>query len=145
MIAPKCSNNSNILKVYKTQNFADNESYKTHRLDHDIQVSLSSRQPMGPARRCHSRPCNRPSRRTQLDTSAINSRRSSSTVYTTRHMCRVAARCCQHQTDRCRCLYRTHRRYWCAVAKFSKSRVWNKVLEGSTIILGVISLEHSIA
>jgi len=47
----------------------------------------------------------------------------------------VAVRCCQRQTDRCRCLYRTRRRSACR-DKFSNSRVWDKVSEGSTLIVG---------
>jgi len=36
---------------------------------------------------------------------------------------------------------------WCAMAKFFKSRVWDKVPEGSTVIFGdtLISLKHIIA
>ena len=73
--------------------------------------------PMGPARRCLTP--NRPSRCTHsCMSSAIDSRRSSSPADGTYHVYRVAVRCCQHQTDRCRCLYRTRRRSACCVAKF---------------------------
>jgi len=51
---------------------------------------------------------NRPSRCTQRVQSSVGDR--SSTVDRTRHVCRVAVRCCQHQTAHCRCLYRTCRR-----------------------------------
>jgi len=43
----------------------------------------------------------------------------SSTVDRPRHVCRVAARCCQHQTACCRCLYRTRRQLLCRCEIFT--------------------------
>jgi len=45
--------------------------------------------------------------------------------------CRPGCRCCQQQTDRCGCLYRIRRPSACS-GQFLKSRVWDKVPEGST-------------
>ena len=50
----------------------------------------------------------------------------------------IAVRCCQHQTDYCHCLYRTHQQ--CAMTKFSKSRVWDKVPEGNTLVLEIFEI-----
>ena len=46
-------------------------------------------------------------------TSAIDSQQQSLAVNRTRHVCRFAVRCCQHQTVRCRRLCRSRRRSVC--------------------------------
>jgi len=77
---------------------------------------------------------NRPSRCIHSCTPSVGNRRRLYTASAVQ-VCHVAARCCQHQTDRwlSTCLYRTRWR-----SKFSKSGVWNKVPEGSTLIFGDI-------
>jgi len=51
--------------------------------------------------------------------------------------CRVVARCCQHQTARCRCLYRTRRRLVCHGEIFSSLELGTKFQrEAITLILG---------